>query len=72
MLEKCLNPFYAFIKCWVISVSLILRSEFPSYSSLNWANIQKDWMSLWFLMGWASKEVQISFFACRYLEEVQE
>lgn len=53
-------------------MSLILRSEFPSYSSLNWANVQKDWMSLWFLMSWESKEVQISFFACRYLEEVQE
>ncbi|XP_017683837.1 PREDICTED: chromatin modification-related protein MEAF6 isoform X1 [Lepidothrix coronata] len=48
------------------------RKNKNRHSSLNWANTQKDWMSLWFLTSWESKEVQISFFACRYLEEVQE
>lgn len=43
-------------------MSLILRSEFSSYSSVNGANVLKCWVSRWFIVSWESKAVQNFFF----------
>lgn len=71
VLEKCLPTFSPSLGFESLAC-LTLRSEFSSYSSLNWANILKYWMSLWYIMSWEYKAVQNFFLPVDNWKEVQE